>query len=144
MLMSPRSSVLDPTAWFATTLENTSEYTLETERISINRQHLTEAEEDMRPDAAGGSRRRSSTELMMRSDDASRREVLSRDAARVARSTSSGVAIAKAVTFDDGPAEERRRRRSNTPPETPKTSFGCWPFGRKLKRVEPGESYRQR
>ena len=139
MRLSPRADIFDPSAWFATTLENTSEYTMETERVSIARGDDVEGEVSMRN--VSNDWRRSSTDLAMRSDDASRRESLSRNAARAARSTSKTDTIAKAVAFDSthdiGKAAAHEKAQPDVSPTVVEsTCIGCWPFWRRPRRVD--------
>lgn len=117
-MMSPRFADYGP--WFATTLENTSEYTLETERVQSTRN----------PNVADSIRdsTRDSIDLMVRAGDATKARVLSRRDSELARS---GREPTRRSSEDSGSDEEAspapfRGVRVQSPPRR----GGCWPWGR--------------
>lgn len=127
VLMSPRLAHFDPAAWFTTTLENTSEYTLESER-----EHISFSKAPAAPiDGERALSRRSSTDLEMRADDGTKRTLLAGTGALAARS--GNVASHNLSTRPpsvDAALEERRRFSTPSPPRR----RGCWPWGRKIRQ----------
>jgi len=134
VVISPRAKHLDPTAWFATTLENTSEWDTIEERTPLSR-HRNRCADVPAPRSPNAPR---TANLSMRVDDLVQREVLSGSAARLAR-------ISSARDVDHG----RQRtpfaleRQPSSPPGSPMppraAGGGCWPWARrrKVKRVAP-------